>query len=65
MEGRNNDNIAEPMDIILEEIENGDFSSEVLDRILESFENKKREEEQGEVKQKKKKVSKRGKSLKQ
>ena len=53
------------MDIILEEIENGDFSSEVLDRILESFENKKHEEEQGEVKQKKKKVSKRGKSLKQ
>ena len=65
VEGINNANIAEPMDIILEEIENGDFSSEVLDRILESFENKKREEEQGEVQQKKKKVSKRGKSLKQ
>ena len=64
VERRNNDNMAEPMDIIYEEIENGDFSSEVLDRILEGFENKRREEEQGEVEQTKKKVSKRRKSLK-
>ena len=55
--------ISEPIYKIIEEVENGEFSTEMLDRILEGFEGMKDEEKQTrKVQSSKKKLSKKGKS---